>query len=294
MTVINLRPDIRSALSTLVDVLQNNKASVDRFLQQMEARQIVNPFQNRGELRPGEPLPDEFWAMNSIYRIVVDCVQSGSTAVALPALLCRSKVIEFANWADKSNSSAMWQNLYSQVIKTLDKRNFRFIFHLGDPSHKHFFEVDEVLDIMGDYVTHGHVTLILHRQQADDLWCQLNGWDKKAFVRGIGTPSGRERYLSIFNTTRFSALIVLDSGLAFHLSSDGQFQLEKIPPMRLYQVMYHGGGFGAGYQLGFLLQLDAVHCTALGLAVSGGCSAPYPDGTSRVIDFIQDWLKFLS
>lgn len=293
MTLIVLRPDIRSVLSTLVGIVQKNKDSVERFLQQMEVRQIVDPFgipviPNPGELRPGKPLPDEFWEMNGIHRIVVDRVQP-RPAPALPTLLCGSSVIEFENWADKSDTSAMWENLYSKVIKTLDKRNFEFIFHLGDPAHKHSFEVDEVLDIMGDFVTHGNVTLILNSRQADDLWCQLNGWDRDAFVLGIGVPSESGRYLSIFNTTKLSALIVLDGGLALHFSSDGHFQL-GILPIRVHEIKCYGGWFSAGYQVGLMLQLDSVHSTALGLAVSGGYSAPYSDGTSRVIDFIQDWL----
>jgi hypothetical protein len=93
MTTIDLSPGTMSVLSTLGDILQNNRAPVDRFLQQIDQREVINPFQNPIDLGIGDPLPDEFLATNGIYRIVVDHVRRDPASTGL------SVIKTLYNWA---------------------------------------------------------------------------------------------------------------------------------------------------------------------------------------------------
>jgi hypothetical protein len=179
-------------------------------------------------------------------------------------------------------------------MKPLNKRDFQFIFHLGDTAKKRVFEVDEVLDIIGDYSSYGRVTLILDNHEADNLWRQLNGRDPESFIPGLGSPVAHDRYLALFNTMGIGSLVVFYGCGAVHFSREGQFRLGKESPVSLREIINGRGRFSAGYQLGLLLRLDAPHCTALGLAVSDGCTAASAGPASTLLlEFIQNWLRVL-
>src|ERR1700744_741380 len=50
----------------------------------------------------------------------------------LSRLFSSCPIIEFADWAAVSDASGFWDGLYSDVIKPLKRRDFQFLFHLGD------------------------------------------------------------------------------------------------------------------------------------------------------------------
>jgi hypothetical protein len=108
-------------------------------------------------------------------------------------------IIRFTNWATTEGASDCWDQLYTDVIKPLNKRNFEFIFHLGNVTKKYAFEVEEILDIMGDYSSFGRVTLILNENEADSLWEKLNGPSQETI----------KKYRFLFNTIRIDAMIIL-------------------------------------------------------------------------------------
>jgi hypothetical protein len=124
----------------------------------------------------------------------------------LSAIFSSHPVIEFAGWAEASNASDFWDGLYQDVVKPLKKRDFRFIFHLGDVGRKQVFEIDEVLDIMGDYSSYGKVVLQLDCHEADSLWRRLNGHS----AEGLPAGAARARWLSIFNTMNIDLLQILE------------------------------------------------------------------------------------
>jgi hypothetical protein len=84
------------------------------------------------------------------------------------------------------------------VIKPLPKRDFEFVFYLGDVKKLHAFEVEEALDIMGDYTSHGRVTLVLDENEADSLYNKLNGPCLKT----------KEKYRFLFNTMNIDVLLI--------------------------------------------------------------------------------------
>lgn len=130
-------------------------------------------------------------------------------------------VLEFPDWTASEDASAAWCRFYATRIKPLQRRDYQFIFHLGDVSAKRVFDVDEVLDIMGDYSSHGKVTLLLSAHEADVLWCMLNGFDPGAILHGDESP----RLVSLFNTMRIDSLVVLHDAGATKITSKGEAYL---------------------------------------------------------------------
>ncbi len=119
-------------------------------------------------------------------------------------------IIQFTNWATTDGASDFWDGLYANVIKLLNNLDFEFIFHLGDVSKKHAFEIEEILDIMGDYASFGRVTLVLNEKEADILWNKLNGPSQATI----------EKYLFLFNTMDIDLLLI----------SKGVFRNCEAPP----------------------------------------------------------------
>jgi len=183
-------------------------------------------------------------------------------------LISNSPIIEFADWTAAQNVSDIWDRLYTEVIKHLEKRDFHFIFHLGDVTDKLVFEIDEVLDIIGDYSSHGKVMLMLDKEEADHLWCKLNGGSPDA---GVPEPSQKgEKYQFLFNTMNIDGLVVLHDYSAVQLSKNGVLALSGMPFAKDIGLMNARVRFSTGYQIGLLLQLEPRDCMALGLAVSEG------------------------
>jgi hypothetical protein len=289
---------MNSVLSDLAGSIREQSISVEQYLQQLRAHQIINPFRYPGNWRIGDPMPEEFLDKKGIRRVIVDHVHFGPAEEDPGAILGRCSLVELADWTELVDNGA-WDSLYSKWIKPLRRRDFQFIFHLGDVAYKPVFGIDEVLDVIGDYSSCGQVTLILDTHEADTLWCRLNGIRTDGSMPGTGAhpdggnfgtgahPDGgmpttgawsgcgssastaRDRWLFLFNTMSIDFLIVLQAGHAMQFSREGQFNLTGPPPVGIGGVINARIRFSAGYQLGLLLQLDAPHCTVLGLAVAG-------------------------
>jgi hypothetical protein len=259
MNQIENKPDTAAMLSTLAGIIREFHVPVDQYLRDIS-----------------EPMQGGFWERLGIRRVTWDPI----------------RIIEFADWAAVDNASGVWDGLYSDVIKPLKKRDFQFIFHLGDVAKKPVFETDEVLDIICDYASYGKVTLILDEHEADNLWCRLNGRNPDDTFSGVGSPGAKERYLSLFNTMRVDVLLVLCGGCAMLFSREGQFDLTGKSPVSIREVIHARDRFSAGYQMGLLLRLETLHCIALGLAVAGGCpELSSGSGSAAVLAYLEDWIS---
>lgn len=267
--------DTISMLSALAGIIRRFNVPVDQYLRQMEEPMISNPFENNvpaGCARISGPVPEN--------------ERRGLFSSAL--------IIEFMDWADVQNASRLWDGLYTDVIKFLKKRDFQFIFHLGNVANKLVFDIDEALDIIGDYAAYGKVTLMLSNDEAGNLWNKLNGHRQDAFTTGPGTPRAREKYHFIFNTMNIDSLVVIHGYSAVQLSREGEVVLPGRPPAGSNVVMNARPRFSAGYQIGLLLQLETWHCMALGLAVAGVGSGPSLGLNSlQLLAYIQDWITIL-
>jgi hypothetical protein len=201
------------------------------------------------------------------------------------------KVIAFSDWAGVDGASELWDGLLSEVIKPLNRKDFNFIFYLGDPTKKLAYEVDEILDIISDFSFHGQVTFFVNENEAAKLWVVLYGQNfdinSKATANALG-----EKCRYIFNTMWIDRLLIYTVNHAMLFSRLQQFELRR-------STLYNNcklskdvkDNFNAGYSLGLLLQLDISHCIALGLSVSG---AYLENGTSpdrkALLSYIKKWI----
>lgn len=184
-----------------------------------------------------EPIPDVFWKRLGIRRLIFDRlypkpavlgkwnsdndtqkdlgnwsrIKNDGVVQDLSSIFGSCASIEFADWAGVHDGSGLWDGLYSDVIKPLRKRDFNFLFRLGDVAEKPVSQIDEVLDIIGDYASFGKVTLALAAHEADTLWNRLNGISTITFTEDTVSPAAGERYRFLFNTMRIDSLLILDN-----------------------------------------------------------------------------------
>ena len=296
MNKIMNEPDTGLVLSTLTGIIRDFSGPIDQYMSQIGEHEILNPFQSNAQTGSGsvsEMVHKGFWERIGIRRLTVDSFRYSSAirepwyedktdlgkwsrlkdetlVKELRGIFSNSLIIEFEDWAGVDNASSFWDGLYSDVIKSLDKRDLHFIFHLGDVAKKLVFEIDEILDIIGDYSLRGRVTLMLDDYEADNLWSRLNGRSPGPFTSGFGSAEAMERYQSLYYTMKISALLILNGNQVILFSREGRFDLAGRLPAGIREVINTRGRFSAGYQMGLLLQLEIVDRIALGLAVSGG------------------------
>jgi hypothetical protein len=313
-------PDAASVLATVARSIRDLNDRVDEYLEHMETNEVLNPF------RPGagadstkmyEPVPRRFWESIGIRRIVSNTSPGGSQlqrswdiekdkydrVACIRGRLKNEAIIEglrtfisgcpligFANWASTDEASCSWEGVFSDVIKPLKKRDFEFIFQLGDTTKRPVFEVDDVLDIIGDYSCYGRVTLILDENEAGRLCSQLNGGDPDAAIFDRQLNILRDHCLFLFNTMSIGGLLILYTNRAELITRDRQFEFAGRASKNEPLSVYSKDRFNTGYQLGLLLHFDIPHCIALGLALSGTYiqHASRPDSTA-LLTYLDDW-----
>jgi len=269
--------NIASMLSTLAGIIREFNVPVDQYLRQMGEPIISNPFQS----------------IASTGRIRIDGPGGSVAPNERSSLFSSAPIIEFKDWAAVQNASGLWDGLYTGVIKPLKKRDFHFIFHLGNVAKKLVFDIDEVLDIIGDYSSFGKVMLMLNHDEAGDLWNKLNGCSPDAGISRSESPQAKCHF--IFNTMKIDSLVFLNEDSAVQLSRDrGEVFLPGRPPAGTSGIINARERFSVGYQMGLLLQLKTWDCMALGLAVSGGYTEPSSGmGSAQLLTYIHDWVSDL-
>ena len=206
-------------------------------------------------------------------------------------ILERCKVISFADWASFEDASHVWDRLRTDIIKPIGRKDFEFVFYMGDTTKKLTYEVDEILDIISDFSLNGRVTLVLTDREASALWKILNG--QRDNIKLTVTSINDDEIQHIFNTINIDRLLVYAPDHRVTIFSK-ELNL-KMRGRKLYSTnaTYKAQDyFNAGYILGLLLQLSTVHCTAIGLAVAGAYlrNEAIHDLKALVI-YINDWIK---
>jgi hypothetical protein len=198
-------------------------------------------------------------------------------------------VIAFSDWAIVNRASELWQGLLFDVIKPLDRKDYNFIFHLGDPTKKPGYEVDEILDIISNFSCHGQVTLILTEQEATRLWMILQGQNDEYAIAEI--PGLTEKYQVIFDALHISHLLIYAADHATLISGQQQYEFSGRSFTNSAISKEAKDNFNAGYSLGLLLQLEISQCVALGLIVSGAYleNRISPD-RKALLSYIRKWI----
>lgn len=208
----------------------------------------------------------------------------------LKAVLEKSRIISFTDWASFDGASDLWDRLRTEVIKPLRRNDFEFIFDIGDTANRPSYEVDEIIDIMSDFSLNGKVTLILRDREASELRKLLSGEEDD--TRWLGFNSDfKDQY--IYNATNIDRLLIYHPDHRITIfSREGRQELKG---RSLYSPNVSGaarGHFNAGYILGLLLQLKTIHCTALGLTVAGAYLRNEVIPHSKaLLEYIKDWIK---
>jgi len=214
-------------------------------------------------------------------------VKSDFQVKGIKEILERCKVISFTHWASFQDASNLWDRLRTNVIKPLGRKDFEFIFYMGDTTKKWPSEIDEILDIISDFSYSGKVTLVLTDREASELWKMLYGDNIKLSSTGIN----ESQY--IFNAINIDRLLVYSPDHCVTILSRGGSLEMRGRSLYSTNLTYKAQDyFNAGYILGLLLQLSTVHCTAIGLAVAGAyLRNEVIHDLNALVGYINDWLR---
>src|SRR4051812_25659323 len=180
MYVLNHTPDTALLLAKLADTIREYPDPVDQYLQQGGEYEIFNPLQATAETTE-QYFPFTFWERLGIRHIISGNHHSKTAAQkqeaagtemdqwghmrndanieALTKYLSNCSIIQFADYVSVKDAADFWDGLFADVIKkAIDKQTIEFIFQLGDITGRRVFEVDEVLDVMGQYSKTGSVS----------------------------------------------------------------------------------------------------------------------------------------
>jgi hypothetical protein len=281
-------------LSAVAGQLENFHDPVDQYLDHIGKREVLNGCWEKlgiSQVLPNNYQPDH---STTIIRSGERAVMNDMIQEGISRLFSNCSIIRFADWSKTVDASRIWYSLFVDIIRPLNKRDMEFIFQLGDVSKKLVFEIDEFLDIMGDYASYGRITLMLDEQEADTLWDRLNGKASYATSAGFRSPGTNEKHLFLFNTMRIDVLLVTGNKRTVMLSRDGHFQLPGRPFNKAIMPTDSSGYFNTGYQLGLLMRLDILLCVALGLVVAGAYSEQMtmPD-SSELFTYVHNWMTAL-
>ena len=307
-----------TVLSELLESLQEFADSIDFYFDHVDDGEILNPFLAGGKINVlgnNEVLPPEFFNGFGIRTLILDTLhgrlslsersfidnmntdasvfkwrvlKSNLVMEDLRMLFKNSQIVEFGNWSDVKNASDLWDNLRRDVINPLKRNDFHFIFYLGDTSTKFVFEIDEILDIIGDFSLHGSVTLVLEEQHAINLWSILYGRDARSEISNFQSLS--EKCHSLFDLMDIRHLIIDSFPATLVFSAQQQFEITVRKNSRI--VIDNRKHFDAGYMLGLILKFDISHAVALGLALEGLCAgSAYKPNARMLLSYIGKWIE---
>ena len=306
MYVLNHTPDTALLLAKLADTIREYPDVVDRCLQQSEEYEIFNSLQATAETTE-QHFSSTFWERLGIRHIISGnhhsktashgqvitatetdndnwChMRKDASIEALTKYLGNCSVIQFADYVNVKDAAGFWDGLFADVIKkAIDKQAIAFIFQLGDITGKRVFEVDEVLDVIGQYSKHGSVSLVMDEPEALKLWDLLCGVDYE--------PPPKEKFQLQFGTMHIDYLLIFYNNGILLCTKEGQFEFEGRSWNNIHSYPHSREHFLAGYQLGLLLHLTIPHAIVLGLAVSGAYRATASIPTSHtLLTYINDW-----
>jgi hypothetical protein len=223
-------------------------------------------------------------------------IKSEKLVTDLSKLFQTCRTIAFDDWTNVTNSSDLWAGLLSDVIRPLLKKDLDFIFYLGDPTEKLFFQVDEILDIINEFSKHGHVTFCLDESEAVKLWMVLNGEHPDSTLKTFTPGDLKRKYFSIFRTMAVGQLLIYSANDALVYSEEQQFMLtRKVVDQKIEIAENARDNFVAGFAVGLILQLDIKYCIALGLIVFGshGENNSNPD-KDDLLAYIEKWIVDLN
>ncbi|CAN5595442.1 hypothetical protein BH09BAC4_BH09BAC4_02020 [soil metagenome] len=213
----------------------------------------------------------------------------------LRALFQQSRTIAFDDWSTMPAASNVWNTLSTNVIKPIGRKDLELIFYLGDPQTKLSFQVDEALDIIGDFSRYGQITFVLDEQEALHLWRKLNGVHQDISTTDQPFPDLKRKYTSIFRTMNIGRLLIYSTSHTTLITTTKPFILTHNHTTSTIEMAADARqNFIEGFSLGLLLELDMPQCLALGLIVFGsfGEQSGIPE-QKDLLAYIDHWIDEL-
>lgn len=258
------------------------------FAPDFNSRDNVGLLQTMG-IRAGSPETGEGNAAPMQLAVKWRDIVSQTGIEELRKLFAQSRVIPFSDWTDVHQAADLWYGLLADVIRPLARSDWEFIFYLGNPANSHFFDVDEILDVMGSFTKSGNVTLALDEREAWGLWSILFG-GKSVPEFDTQDPEAKGRYRAIFQTLDIRRLIVYSETHAVLVMQDAYFEVARpTVPARMHNA-YERANFIEGYALGLKTGMEPAHCLVMGIATAG--SVPEESNVparQEVINFLSRW-----
>ena len=218
----------------------------------------------------------------------------------------------FVDWVNLPHATDIWQRFLRSVIKPMNlsagqegKGKRFFFFDLCDPSKKSTQHIDEVLDLISDFSSHGKVILGLNENETNKIWMALTG------NQAVKVPALEVAGRYIYQTINIETLLIhpVDRTLVFTgrptkneregLSmemSQHPYQIEMQGNLVTEPKLLTGGGdnLNAGFCLGLMAGYEIHHCMLLGMSTSG---AYIQNGVSpsvdELIEYIEKWAEKL-
>ena len=323
-TMYTIKKESENAVEVLADLIgmiQSFSDAEDIFQNEIGNNEIQNSTQNRIEVESKgitQSIPSEFFERFGIRSLTLNTFQgrlklsngifgnaerdtsgqykwrdfkTDAIIEELKLLFKNCQIIPFANWSNVYRASDLWYGLLSDVIKPMNKRDFDFIFYLGDPTKRLTFEVDEILDIISEFSLYGRVTFVLDEGEAIKLWALLNGKNPETIPSGFDSIDLKNKYLSIFNTMNVEHLVIYSDDHAMLFSKQHHFEIARHVSENVRVTNDLRDSFCAGYGLGLQRQLEISHCIALGMTVSGvyAVSGTTPD-KEALLSYLRKWI----
>jgi len=224
-----------------------------------------------------------------------ELLKDSNVIEVLRLLFSNCHTIAFDDWATLSGASVLWHELLINVIKPIHRIDLQYIFYLGDPMEKLFFEVDEALDLIGAFSSYGKATLALDENEAIGLWRVLNGVAPDMLKDERSFTDLKKKYFSIFRTMNIENLLVYSANDAILYAEDQQFVLSRKKVDHHLEIASDARqNFIGGYSMGLLMRLEKAHCIALGLIVFGSIGELKANPEQKdIYGYIQNWLNDL-
>jgi hypothetical protein len=216
-------------------------------------------------------------------------IVSQNSIEALKSLFSQSHIIPFSDWTDVHQAADLWYGLLADVIRPMARDDWEFIFYLGNPANRHFFDVDEILDVMGSFTRSGNVTLALDEREAWGVSSVLfGGKDLPEF--GMQDTDAKGRYRALFQTLDIRRLIVYSETHAALVMQNTYFEIARPPVPADMHHEHERDNFIEGYALGLKTGMEPAQCLMLGIATAGSISGTQP-AQPAVKDFLSGWLN---
>jgi predicted phosphoribosyltransferase len=218
-----------------------------------------------------------------------------------------TQLFALLDWVNLPHATSIWQSFHEKVIKRIGRKDNYFIFDLCDPSKKSGQEIDEVIDLIGDFSLYGYVTLGLNENETNKIWMALTGRAEteipslEVAARFIYQAMNIDTLLihpidrTLVVTNSVSTKVV--PGYSSKKAVQKPFVFEmKGNVVRKPKVLTGGGdNLNAGYCLGLLAGYEIHYCMLLGMAASGAyIQSGSSPGIDELIGYIEKWADTLN